>query len=78
MYARLRALRARHQILERNIQEELARPHPDDLRLKLLKQMKLKLRDEIKVVEKLMIYGGAAPRARDSDMGFPNEAVSLD
>ena len=78
MYARLRALRARHHILESKIQGELARPQPDDLRLKLLKQMKLKLRDEIEGIEKLLIYGKAATRVTDSDMGFPKAAVSLD
>ncbi len=78
MYVRLRALRARHQILESKIQGELVRPRPDELRLKLLKLMKLKLRDEIEGIEKLLICGRGFTRATDSEMGFPKASVSLD
>ena len=51
MYARLKALKVRHDILESKIQGEMSRPRPDDLRLRLLKRMKLKLRDEMAGIE---------------------------
>lgn len=54
MHARLKALRARHDILESKIHGEMTRPMPDDLRLTLLKRMKLKLRDEIAGIEYAM------------------------
>jgi hypothetical protein len=45
--ARLRELGARHQSLEKAIQDELRRPSADDLKLKELKRQKLKLKDEL-------------------------------
>jgi hypothetical protein len=45
--ARLRELGARHQTLEKAIQDELRRPSADDLRLQELKRQKLKLKDEL-------------------------------
>ena len=45
--ARLRELGARHQSLEKAIQDELRRPSADDLRLQELKRQKLKLKDEL-------------------------------
>ena len=54
MHARLKALQARHDILESKIHGEMVRPLPDDLRLTLLKRMKLKLRDEIAGIEHAM------------------------
>lgn len=54
MYPRLHALRVRHDILESKIHGELTRPRPDQLRLTLLKRMKLKLRDEIAGIERAL------------------------
>lgn len=54
MYARLNALKVRHDILESKIHGEMSRPRPDDLRLRLLKRMKLKLRDEMAGIERLL------------------------
>ena len=45
--ARIRELGSRHQTLERAIEDELRRPHSDDLRLKDLKRQKLKLKEEM-------------------------------
>lgn len=45
--ARLRELGARHQSLDKAIQDELRRPSTDDLRLQELKRQKLKLKDEL-------------------------------
>jgi hypothetical protein len=41
------ALKAKHQALEEKIQEEEARPHPDDVTLHQLKREKLRIKDEI-------------------------------
>ena len=48
--ARLRELGARHQSLEKAIQDELRRPSADDLRLQELKRQKLKLKDELEAL----------------------------
>ncbi|MDB5475204.1 MAG: hypothetical protein JWP49_715 [Phenylobacterium sp.] len=45
--ARLRELGARHQTLEKAIQDELRSPSADDLRIQELKRQKLKLKDEL-------------------------------
>ena len=44
---RITALRSKHQALEQAIQEEEARPHPDDVKLHGLKKEKLRIKDEI-------------------------------
>jgi hypothetical protein len=45
--SRIRELGVRHQTLDRAIQEEVARPASDDMKLKELKRRKLKLKEEI-------------------------------
>lgn len=45
--ARIRELGHRHQTLDRAIEQELARPLADSVRLKQLKRQKLKLKEEI-------------------------------
>lgn len=45
--ARIRELGSRHQNLEQAIQDEMRRPHSDDIRLKELKRQKLRLKEEI-------------------------------
>ncbi len=45
--ARIRELGSRHQSLEQAIQDEMRRPHADDLRLRELKRQKLRLKEEI-------------------------------
>lgn len=47
MIAHLEALRARHGILQSKIDRESARPRPDSIRMKILKKMRLKLREQI-------------------------------
>lgn len=44
---RLDSLHAKHAALERAIEEEIQRPHPDDFRLTELKREKLRIKDEI-------------------------------
>lgn len=48
--ARLRELGARHQSLEKAIQDEMRRPAADELRIKELKRQKLKLKDELEAL----------------------------
>ncbi len=45
--ARIRELDARHQSLERLIEEEMTHPSADDLRVRELKRQRLKLKEEI-------------------------------
>ncbi len=47
------ALRAKHTSLKQAIEEEIGRPHPDDLRLSELKREKLKIKDEIFALESM-------------------------
>jgi hypothetical protein len=49
--ARLRELGARHQSLEKAIQDEMRRPAADEDRLKELKRQKLKLKDELEALK---------------------------
>jgi len=50
----LRALKARHAIVETRVMEEQRRPKPDSIRLKSLKTIKLQLRDQIASLERLI------------------------
>ena len=54
MMARLKALRARHGILQAKIDAETSRPSPDSIRVKILKKMRLKLRDQIALYERVV------------------------
>jgi hypothetical protein len=49
--ARIRELGARHETLERAIQDEAGRPMADDLRLRELKRRKLKLKEEMELLQ---------------------------
>ncbi len=44
---RIEQLRNQHQTLEQEIGQELARPAPDDLRVRTLKAKKLRIKDEL-------------------------------
>lgn len=55
MIARLNALRSRHGILQAKIDAEHSRPSPDTIRVKILKKMRLKLRDQIDRYERLLL-----------------------
>jgi hypothetical protein len=48
---RIEALRAKHARLESEIDDEVHRPHPDDLHLIQLKREKLKIKDEIAKIQ---------------------------
>jgi hypothetical protein len=47
LHAHLAELSVKHKLLERQIEEELARPIADDSRVRRLKREKLKLKDTI-------------------------------
>ena len=55
MIARLNALRTRHGILQAKIDAEHCRPRPDTIRVKILKKMRLKLRDQIARYERMLV-----------------------
>lgn len=55
MQNHLKALYARHGIIEAKIHGEQCRPRPDSLRVRALKKMKLKLRDQIRTVERQLV-----------------------
>lgn len=55
MQNHLKALYARHGIIEAKIHGEQSRPQPDSLRVRALKKMKLRLRDQIRTVERRMM-----------------------
>ena len=52
--ARIRELGARHQSLEREIQDELSRPAADSDRLRDLKRQKLRLKEELETLKAKM------------------------
>ena len=45
--ARIRELEARHQLLERAVEQELRSPSSDSLRITALKRQKLRLKEEM-------------------------------
>ena len=47
----IEALRRKHASLEKAIEDENLRPHPDDLHLHELKRQKLRIKDEIALLE---------------------------
>ncbi len=52
MHNHLKALYARHGVIDAKIIGEQNRPLPDDMRLRALKKMKLRLRDQIRIMER--------------------------
>ena len=53
----LKSLIVRHKIMEHRIAEEEKTPMPDSLRVRVLKKMKLKLRDQIAWLENVGANG---------------------
>ncbi|HEX9768217.1 MAG TPA: YdcH family protein [Kiloniellales bacterium] len=47
----IEALRSKHLDLKQEIEQENQRPHPDDLRIAELKRQKLRIKDEIALLE---------------------------
>lgn len=52
--ARIRELGMRHQTLEREIQDEVARPSADAVRLMELKRQKLRLKEQMETLRSRM------------------------
>lgn len=61
MLSRLNALRARHGILQTRIDQEERRPMPDSIRLTGLKKIRLRLREEISALERIIKRSGSRP-----------------
>jgi hypothetical protein len=51
VHEHIEALRVKHVTLKHEIDEEIQRPHPDDLRITELKRQKLRIKDEIASLE---------------------------
>ena len=47
----IEALRSKHLDLKHEIEEENQRPHPDDFRIAELKRQKLRIKDEIALLQ---------------------------
>ncbi|WP_150495236.1 YdcH family protein [Roseibium aquae] len=62
MHTRLKALQSRHASLEARLQREQKRPAPDLFHVRTLKKFKLRIRDEIKRLER------GLERRRHSDL----------
>ncbi|MBO6757095.1 MAG: YdcH family protein [Roseibium sp.] len=54
MYTRLRALRSQHESLDVQIRREQKRPAPDDGHIRTLKKFKLRIRDEMARLERVL------------------------
>lgn len=54
MYTRLKALRGQHSNLDTQIRREHRRPAPDMLHVQTLKKFKLRIRDEISRLERVL------------------------
>jgi hypothetical protein len=52
MKALLKSLISRHEILEARISAEQRKPLPDDLRIRAMKKLKLKLKEQIAFLER--------------------------
>jgi hypothetical protein len=48
--ARIRELDARHQTLDREIEEEMKHPGSDDIRVRELKRQKLRLKEQLEAL----------------------------
>ena len=54
--ARLEELSEKHRALDRKIEEELARPTSDDLKIAELKRQKLRLKDEMERLRHMLSH----------------------
>lgn len=73
MIARLRALKVQHRVIEARIDREHIRPSPDTVRLRMLKKLRLRLREEIDRVDKLLMSrAGAQGRGGSVQMSAQN------
>jgi hypothetical protein len=56
----LKALQTRRATIQRRIEQELASPEPDRLRLSALKRLRVRFRDQIEFIERLNRNGDLA------------------
>lgn len=57
----IKSLRFRRATVQARIEDEQARPAPDQLRLSALKRMRLRFRDQIEFIERMNRRGEAIP-----------------
>lgn len=57
----IKSLRRRRATVQARIEDEQARPVPDQLRLSALKRLKLRFRDQIEVIERMNRHGETTP-----------------
>jgi len=57
----IKSLRHRTATVQARIEDEQARPAPDQLRLTALKRLKLRFRDQIEFIERMNRHGVATP-----------------
>lgn len=60
----LKSLRHRRSTIQARIEDEQARPVPDQLRLSSLKRLKLRFRDQIEFIERINRRSEAIPVVR--------------
>jgi hypothetical protein len=53
----VKSLRNRRAILQSRIEEEQSRPVPDSIRLRILKKLRLRFRDQIEFIERMKRNG---------------------
>ena len=75
---RLESLRQKHAGLERQLEEEYARPLPDDIEIKRLKVAKLRLKEEIAALSGGSDAGGPADGAGQVEPGLDGQMVGGD
>ena len=59
MHQLLKSLHHRRSTIQARIEDEQARPVPDQLRLRTLKKLKLRFRDQIELIERMNRRGEA-------------------
>ncbi len=47
----LQALKGKHRALDLQLEEEMARPAPDEMKIQEIKKQKLKIKEEIQTIE---------------------------
>ncbi len=74
----IKSLRHRTATVQARIEDEQARPAPDQLRLTALKRLKLRFRDQIEFIERINRHGGTTPipvvRRRALRLSLPERA----
>lgn len=68
MNLRLEALRRRHTEIDNNVRLEALRPAPDSVAIRVLKKMRLRLKDEIQALMRAKAGAGLRTSATPADL----------